>query len=410
MPKSVASYYSLASETSRHAAEDDDLEGRQAEALRNSYLNAARSTLSEGPGPPSSASPDRRLRIPIPQQQTMGERTPLLWRADEQPSGYSTRNVSVPSTPGRLRRNPSYTGSIRRNHSRRPSAALGMRFASALSGSVTPNHDNPPQSNYSALPDDGRDWYNQFTSTDWVRDSIADAFRVKELRSRKDRVGRLIAVCDGATGWILVAFIGVITAGVTYFIDVAESILYDYKYGYCSTHFWYTKTQCCQGGSACEEFHAWSDFIHRYGLSATAIEFLVFNGWVILFALLSCFVTLQTKTTISSAISLPTMDENLGAGPRSKSNTEGRAGILGSAEELDTSSTRTPTNYYPAAGSGVAEVKVILSGFVLHGYLGVRTLICKILGLILSVASGLSLGKEGNMSHPVFFPAENCSM
>jgi chloride channel 3/4/5 len=32
---------------------------------------------------------------------------------------------------------------------------------------------------------------------------------------------------------------------------------------------------------------------------------------------------------------------------------------------------------------------------VLHGYLGLRTLVIKTFALILSVASGLSLGKEG---------------
>ncbi|SLM37638.1 clc channel protein [Lasallia pustulata] len=55
--------------------------------------------------------------------------------------------------------------------------------------------------------------------------------------------------------------------------------------------------------------------------------------------------------------------------------------------------------YYPAAGSGVAEVKVILSGFVVHGYLGLRTLVVKTLALVLSVASGLSIGKEGPYVH-----------
>lgn len=55
--------------------------------------------------------------------------------------------------------------------------------------------------------------------------------------------------------------------------------------------------------------------------------------------------------------------------------------------------------YYSAAGSGVAEVRVILSGFVLHGFLGVKTLIIKTLALVLSVASGLSLGKEGPFVH-----------
>lgn len=55
--------------------------------------------------------------------------------------------------------------------------------------------------------------------------------------------------------------------------------------------------------------------------------------------------------------------------------------------------------YYSAAGSGVAEVRVILSGFVLHGFLGFKTLVIKSVGLVLSVASGMSLGKEGPYVH-----------
>lgn len=38
-------------------------------------------------------------------------------------------------------------------------------------------------------------------------------------------------------------------------------------------------------------------------------------------------------------------------------------------------------------------------GFVIHGYLGARVLLVKSVGLALSVASGLSLGKEGPMVH-----------
>ncbi|THH28756.1 hypothetical protein EUX98_g5452 [Antrodiella citrinella] len=52
-----------------------------------------------------------------------------------------------------------------------------------------------------------------------------------------------------------------------------------------------------------------------------------------------------------------------------------------------------------AAGSGIPEVKTILSGFVIHGYLGGRTLFTKAVGLTLSVAAGLSLGKEGPFVH-----------
>lgn len=54
---------------------------------------------------------------------------------------------------------------------------------------------------------------------------------------------------------------------------------------------------------------------------------------------------------------------------------------------------------YFAAGSGIPEIKTILSGFVIRGYLGGWTLATKSIGLTLSVASGLSLGKEGPFVH-----------
>jgi chloride channel 3/4/5 len=54
---------------------------------------------------------------------------------------------------------------------------------------------------------------------------------------------------------------------------------------------------------------------------------------------------------------------------------------------------------YFGSGSGISEVKCILSGFVIHGYLGFWTLFTKSVGLALSVASGLSLGKEGPFVH-----------
>lgn len=49
---------------------------------------------------------------------------------------------------------------------------------------------------------------------------------------------------------------------------------------------------------------------------------------------------------------------------------------------------------YYASGGGIPEIKTILSGFVIRGYLGGSTLLVKSVGLALSVASGLSLGKS----------------
>jgi chloride channel 2 len=50
-------------------------------------------------------------------------------------------------------------------------------------------------------------------------------------------------------------------------------------------------------------------------------------------------------------------------------------------------------------GSGIAEMKSILSGAILTRFLSVKALIAKFFGLILAIGGGLSFGKEGPMVH-----------
>lgn len=52
-----------------------------------------------------------------------------------------------------------------------------------------------------------------------------------------------------------------------------------------------------------------------------------------------------------------------------------------------------------AAGSGISEIKCIIAGFNMKGFLSFWTLLIKSIGLPLAIASGLSVGKEGPSVH-----------
>lgn len=128
---------------------------------------------------------------------------------------------------------PTRAGSIRsaRHHNR--TSSWGQRLIHALSD----RQDSTQTSKGSIFPDE-RVWYDQFTSTDWVHDAIADSYRVKSLRSRKGFWGRILVGFDAAQGWILSALSGFIIALIAYTVDVAESTIFDFKDGYCA-RAWY---------------------------------------------------------------------------------------------------------------------------------------------------------------------------
>jgi chloride channel 3/4/5 len=52
-----------------------------------------------------------------------------------------------------------------------------------------------------------------------------------------------------------------------------------------------------------------------------------------------------------------------------------------------------------AEGTGIPEMKTILGGFVIRGFLGLRTLVTKASSLIFSVAAGLMIGTQGPLVH-----------
>ncbi len=345
----------------------------------------------------STRSSEHDLRNRLPSRLPLDDRSGLL----AYPDGRRKYN-SEPSTSKAISsERHSIAGSYQpqKNHSR--ASSWGIRLTNALSSGRRQDEAGLAESRTSFFTDE-RVWYDQFTSTDWVHDSIADAFRVRDLRSRKDLRGRMYAWFDGAQGWILVAIIGCITAMIAFFVNVTETTVFDNKEGYCQENWYFSKRKCCFGEKECSQWKTWGDQMRVTGVEKRWADFLAYVFFVVLLSSVSCLLTLTTKTVIPSPFHLSTLDENLGADrcriPSEDCELNDSCGSS-SGQESDIQDTHPGMVYYPAAGSGVAEVKVILSGFVIHGYLGLRTLVVKTLAMILSVASGLSLGKEGPYVH-----------
>jgi chloride channel 3/4/5 len=308
------------------------------------------------------------------------------------PVGPRRRHLkSHPATPGSraISRQHSVTGSFRRPYLQSRMHSWSLRTDSVPATAIQDGlrSSRTIQSLAGSVYQDERVWYDQFTSTDWVHDSIADGYRVRKLQQRKDLRGRLEYLFDRGQGWLLVAIIGCLTAFIAYIVDVTESAIFDIKEGFCSSNWHYSHKACPQ-----DSWRTWSQIIRPSGIASESIDFLAFVSACLVLALMSCYITLQSKTVVPSHIA-STLDENLAAFKLVVSSEDDKLPAF-SSEAVPPAIT-----YYSAAGSGVAEVRVILSGFVLHGYLGARTLLLKTSALILSVASGMSIGKEGPFVH-----------
>lgn len=98
------------------------------------------------------------------------------------------------------------------------------------------------------------------------------------------------------------------------------------------------------------------------GQESTQFDFTIYVLATMILATTSCLLTLTTWTTFPGSLDIMNVDEDLSLRGKSSSSTP----VTPKAKE----SYAPPVSYYSAAGSGVAEVKVILSGFVLHVRIG----------------------------------------
>ncbi|KAG4304471.1 hypothetical protein PORY_002181 [Pneumocystis oryctolagi] len=196
---------------------------------------------------------------------------------------------------------------------------------------------------------------NRITSRskyDWVQDAFQNQLRRVHHNPRWFRTNKktwinkvisvFLEVFYDARIWIIMTITGVLIGLNATFLTITTKWLSDIKLGYCSTAWYLSQEFCCwEAGEECKDWHPWSRF-YLFNF----FFYVIFAG---LFSFASAYLV---------------------------------------------------RSYAPhAAGSGISEIKCIVGGFVMKGFLGPSTLLIKSVGLVLSIASGLSIGKEGPFVH-----------
>lgn len=106
----------------------------------------------------------------------------------------------------------------------------------------------------------------------------------------------------------------------------------------------------------------WSQLVTDSEKKTEYIDYIFYVTFTVVLATASSLLTMTTRTIYPGALQIQNVDEDLAQMPRT--NVDGGSSSNNDAEPK--AEYAAPTVYYSAAGSGVAEVKVILSGFVLH--------------------------------------------
>lgn len=186
--------------------------------------------------------------------------------------------------------------------------------------------------------------FNQFRTIDWVEDELDEQrqrlHKVKAMNTTGSLKQKVYSVTQN---WLLLAFMGVVIGSIASSLNIITSWLANIRFGHCSHAFYLSKASCCWGQdeAKCTTWVKWTNFE-------------IVNYFIYIF--ISLFLSFTAAILVK---------------------------VYATA----------------AAGSGIAEIKCIVNGFVMDGFLGWWTLIIKSLGLPLVIASGLSVGKEGPSVH-----------
>ncbi|GAA5827847.1 hypothetical protein JCM5353_005667 [Sporobolomyces roseus] len=245
----------------------------------------------------------------------------------------------------------SYTLDSVRPHppSRTDSYDEAGRFPAFPTHLFSNNGDSPtsPIVNRIPLPPSG-------SSIDWTLEYSRERTRLSHLASLPGLRGVAARIWDQAKPWLVVVLTGIATGTIASCLDVLSSWLSDLRLGVCRDMWWMSRHLCCAGLDPAETCRAW----RTWGEIVGDEQHIVLRA----ITQYSLYMILAVLFAVSSSVFVQVFAPN-------------------------------------AFHTGIPEIKTLLGGFVMDGFLSPATLLIKSLCLPLAVASGLSLGKEGPLVH-----------
>ncbi|KAG5513555.1 hypothetical protein PMAC_000987 [Pneumocystis sp. 'macacae'] len=190
-----------------------------------------------------------------------------------------------------------------------------------------------------------------FSTIDWIDENTKERDRKQTIQKLRGIWGQLYRFWDFSQLWKGIS-VGIISG----FIDIVSGWLSDIREGYCKYGFYLNRNFCCwvpqevkQVEKTCHDWISWGDTFNILKKRSYIVSYIFYIIFATLFGVISSFLV---------------------------------------------------NNYaYYAKNSGISEIKIMLSGFIVHDFLGKWTLIVKSLSVCLSIASGLWIGKEGPLIH-----------
>ncbi|KAI9483189.1 MAG: chloride channel [Benjaminiella poitrasii] len=248
-----------------------------------------------------------------------------------------------------------------------------------------------------------RVWSESYSSIDWIHDRIKEGVRRRKLREITGLRGQLLRANDALQAWVLVILVGTVVAAIAWFIDVVQEWMSDLKQGYCTTDWKLNNNFCCwENKEECHAWRTWPEVFGVHGKTATYYTAMfMYTAFGLLFSLIAALMvkyTAEKVKTRTAPKSVPFSKSPSMASIPYDTTSSLNMELDNKDEAVEPPNYETKTAYY-SAGSGIPEVKVILGGFVIKGFLGIKTLIVKSIGMIFSTSAGLTVGKEGPFVH-----------